>query len=410
MENFILKNNVKIVFNKTSGADVVALRVVTSVSVVNEILNNAGISYITSKLMIRSTKNRSNEILINDIENIGAQLYAFTDYDISGFCMTFTSEYFNKAVEILSDVVLNPTLDDKNLFFEKQKVIAILKSRKDNIGDVAYDEFIKLFYYKTPYAVPVFGTNISVKKISRENVKHWYEYSYNSSNILISVSGNINKNVVKKSLEKYFSLVPDGMKSKKSAFNNVQHYKPIKKEIDGKFDQSYIYMGFQAPSIFDLDFIPMKIANTILGGKMSSRLFIELRENFGLAYEVGSIYPPRVEGSYFAIYVGLDKKNIDLVLDKIYEILKNFCVTEISDRELKDAKIYIKSLYAMERQTVNKQSYYYGWREIIGQGYEYDTEYLNDVNKISTKDILNITNKIFSKYPVTIIINSQIED
>ncbi|MDR3253751.1 MAG: insulinase family protein [Endomicrobium sp.] len=404
MESFTLNTTVKVIFSKTNGVNVVALKVLTPVSVINEASNNAGISYITSKLMAQSTKKRSNEILANDIENIGAELYSDTDYDMSGLSMTFLSEYFDKAVEILSDVVLNPAFNDKELSFEKQNIIAALNSRKDSIGNTAYDEFIKLFYRKTSYAVPVLGTNETVQKINRENLEQWHKYSYNASNILISVAGNIDKKTVKTSLEKYFSLVPDGIKFEKPVFD-IKYSGPIKKEIKGKFNQAYIYLGFPAPDVSDTDFVSIKVANAVLGGRMTSRLFVELREKLGLAYEVGAVYPSRREMSYFAIYIGLDKKNINLTLKKIDEILKDFCTVKISEQELRDTKTYIKGLYIMDRQTVNKQSYYCGWREIIGQGYEYDAEYLQDTDKVSTANILDAANKIFSRYPVTIIIN-----
>ena len=138
---------------------------------------------------------------------------------------------------------------------------------------------------------------------------------------------------------------------------------------------------------------------------MTSRLFVELREKLGLAYEIGAVYPSRKEKSYFAIYMGLDKKNIDLTLKKTDEILKDFCTAEVDDRELENTKTYIKGLYIMSRQTVSKQSYYYGWREIVGQGYEYDNKYLKDVEKVTTQNILDAANKIFLRHSVGIIVS-----
>ncbi|MDR2676828.1 MAG: insulinase family protein [Endomicrobium sp.] len=408
ISSFILKNDIKVIFSKTYEVDVVALKVFTPVSVINESLDNAGISYITSRLMTRSTKNRSNEILASDIEDIGAQLYSFVDYDISGIGMIFLCKYFNRAVEILSDIILNPTFHDTELSFEKENIIASLNSRKDIIGRVVYDEFIKLFYHKTPYAMPVLGTIKTVQKMNFKSLEQWYKYSYNSSNILISVAGNVDKNIVKKYIGKYFSLVHNGLKFKTPIFN-IKHSKPIKKKIYSKFNQSYIYLGFPAPSIYDIDFISIKVANIILGGKMSSRLFIELRENLGLAYEVGTIYPSRREMSYFAIYIGLDKENIDLALNKINKILKDFYTLGVLEQELKDAKMYIKGLHAMNKQTVNNQSHYYGWLEIIGKGHEYDTKYLKDIDKISTKNISDAIGKLFSKDSTTIIISPHLK-
>jgi predicted Zn-dependent peptidase len=404
MESFRLRNNIKVIFNKTSGINVVSMRIFTPVSVINETSDNAGISYLTAKLMTQSTKNRSNEVLANDTENIGADLSGNADYDTALLSMTFLSEYFDKSAEILADAVLNPAFDEKELSFEKQNVIATLSSRKDSIGNTAYDEFTKLFYHNTSYAMPVLGAKETVSKISRKDLVEWHKYSYNISNILVSIAGNIDKNIVKESLEKHFASVLNGKKFEKPVFN-IKQSKLIRKEIKGKFNQAYIYTGFSAPAVTNKDFVSIKVANAILGGKMTSRLFVELRENLGLAYEVGTVYPPRKEESYFAVYIGLDKKNIELTSKKTDKILKDFCTLKVDEEELKNTKTYIKGLYIMNRQTVSKQSYYYGWREIVGQGYEYDNEYPKHVEKITAQNILDAANKVFLSHSVSVIVN-----
>lgn len=404
MENFRLKNNIKVIFNKTSGVNVVSMRIFTPVSVINETSDNAGISYLTAKLMAQSTKNRSNEILADDTESIGADLSSDADYDTALLSMTFLSEYFDKAAEILADVALNPVFNEKELFFEKQNLTAALNSRKDSIGNTAYDEFIKLFYHNTSYAMPVLGAKETVSKINSKDLAEWHRYSYNASNILISIAGNIDKNIVKESLEKYFAPVPSGKKFEKPAFN-IEYSESIKKRIKGKFKQAYIYTGFPAPAVSSKDFISIKVASAILGGKMTSRFFVELRENLGLAYEVGTIYPPRKEESYFAVYIGLDKKNIEVTLKKTDEILKDFCNLKVGEEELKNTKTYIKGLYIMNRQTVSNQSYYYGWREIVGQCCEYDNEYLKHMEKITAQNIFDAANKVFMRHSVNVIIN-----
>ena len=404
MEVFNLKNGVKVLFNKTNGVKVAAMRIYTPVSVISENPQNAGISYITAKLMTRSTKNRSSEILAKDIDDIGASLSCDADYDYAGFCMTFLSEYFDKAAEILSDVLINPAFDAKEIASEKKDIDAAFKSNKDSIFLTALHKFIKLSYADAPYSNPVIGKPETVEAVTEQNLKDWHKHSYNASNILISVSGNVNAKTVKKSLEKYFGKIESGEKFVKPEFETGIK-KSLKTVEKGKFNQAYIFTGFEAPRLSDKDFAALKVASAVLGGRMTSRLFIELREKLGLAYETSAIYPSRAADSFFAVYIGLDKKNIDLTLKRIDEILKDFCSKEIDEQELKDVKTYIKGMYIMDRQTVSKTSYYYAWREITGQGYKYDDEYLNDVEKVTTKDIYDVANKIFKQNSVTVVID-----
>jgi Predicted Zn-dependent peptidases len=322
---------------------------------------------------------------------------------MAGLNMSFLSEYFDKAAEILADVTVNPAFDASELEVEKENTYAALKARKDSIGKTASDGFLENFYEKSPYAFIVLGKEESLKKITPEDLSVWHKYSYNASNILISIAGNIDKKTIINSLEKYFGVVESGKKFEKTVLA-ADEGKREKIKIKGKFNQAYIFTGFNAPELKDEDFVAIKVMNAVLGGRMTSRLFVELREKLGLAYEVGAIYPSRVRGSFFAIYIGLDKKNIDLTLEKIDEILQDICTNKISEQELKDTKTYIKGIYIMDRQTVGKQSYYYGWREIVGQGYRYEEKYLEDIDKISIDDINKAANRIFKQKPLTVII------
>ncbi|MDR1243818.1 MAG: insulinase family protein [Endomicrobium sp.] len=405
-EVLTIKNSIKVFFDKTEGEEIVSLRILSPVSVINEVLDNTGVSSLTARLMTYSTKNRSSEILAKDLGSIGADLSLDVTYDVAGLSMSCLCEYFCKASEILADVVLNPIFDEKEFNFEKENALAALNSRKDNIGTTAADEFAKLFYGDTSYSYPVIGRKESIFKITRQDLINWHKYSYNALNILISVAGNVKEEVVKKSLEKHFSTVAIGDKFKEPIFN-LNHNKSINNEIKGKFNQAYIFIGYPAPAVNGKDFVTTKVISAILGSRMTSRLFVELREKLGLAYEVNAVYPTRKKDSYFAIYIGLDKKNIKSTLKKIDELLKNFCSVKISKQELKDVKSYIKGIYLLDRQTVNKKSYYNGWREVVGQGYEYDVEYLNDIDKVTTQDVLDVANKIFNGKTVSVIINPQ---
>jgi predicted Zn-dependent peptidase len=408
VEVFTLKSDIKVLFDKTEGEGIVSLRIFSPVSVINESLGNVGVSSLTARLMAYSTKKRSSEILAKDLGSIGADLSSDVAYDTSGFSVSCLSEYFDKASEILTDVVLNPMFDEKEFNFEKENVLAALNSRKDSIATTAADEFSKLFYRGTSYAHPVIGSKASILKTTCRDLINWHKYSYNASNILISVAGNIKERAVKESLEKHFSDVAVGDKFKEPVFNlNLNRDESINIEIKGKFNQAYIFIGFSAPAVNERSFVTTKVISAILGSRMTSRLFVELREKLGLAYEVNAVYPTRKKDSYFAVYIGLDKKNVDLTFKKIDALLKDFCSMKISEQELKDAKSYIKGIYLLDRQTVNKKSYYNGWREIIGQGCEYDSEYLNDIEKVTTQDILDVASKIFSRKAISVVVKPE---
>ena len=134
------------------------------------------------------------------------------------------------------------------------------------------------------------------------------------------------------------------------------------------------------------------------------KTIMELREKLGLAYEVSSVYPARVDNSYFEIYIGLDKKNIDVAKKGIETIMKDLCENKVDEQELKDTKNFVKGVYLLDHQSVEKQAYYLIFREMLGQGYKYDEEYIDILSKITADDIIKTANKYFNREPYKLVL------
>ena len=154
----------------------------------------------------------------------------------------------------------------------------------------------------------------------------------------------------------------------------------------------------------DKDSITLKMINLVLGARMTGRLFIELREKLGLAYEVNSTYPTRLDKSYFEIYIGLDKKNIDICKQGIEKIMTDLCNTKITDKEINDTLNFIKGIYLLSHQSVERQAYYLSAREMLGLGYEYDDKYIDLLSKVTSDDIIKVANKYFKQKPYKLIL------
>ncbi|MDR2773092.1 MAG: insulinase family protein, partial [Elusimicrobiota bacterium] len=386
VETFTLSNGIKVLFDKTDGVEVVSLKVWTPVAVIDEDKNNAGISALLNSLMEQSTLNRPSEVLDADIENIGASLSSAIDYDYAFIGIDFLAEYLEAATEILSDIIVNPAFNADEIKFEKLEQIAALNSQKDSIQAHTFNFFNAIFYQNTSYALPILGTPSSINSITTDDLKARHQKSFNASNIIITAAGNVSSSALQKSLEKNFAGIDRGEKFQEPPFNFKQTAQTIYTRKD-KFNQAFILSAYPAPNLNGKDFAAIKVMSEILGGRMSSRLFVELREKLGLAYVVGSVYPTRIKTSYFAIFIGLDRQNIDLTLQKIGEILADFQSKKISSEELNDAKAYLKGNYLMARQTASSKSLVLGMREMWGQGWAYDSAYLDDVDKVSVDDI-----------------------
>lgn len=405
MESFSLKNGIEVIYKKVDTVDILSLKFCSPVSVYNEDISKAGVTAMMYAVINKSTKNRSVEVLANDIENLGSSVSIDVEYDFSGITLNSMSQYFNESCEILADIILNPIFDNNEL--EKEKVLAIedIKSRQDSIKETANNKFIYDFYGSShPYSKQVLGTVETVEKITREDLCKAYDKVFKTKGITITVVGNIKKSELKKILEKNFSKINlEYDYPQKISFEQTQI--PTQTiTVDSKFNQAFIIYAYPAPDVLSKDFVTLKFISSILGGRMTGRLFIELREKLGLAYEVNSIYETRKDRSYFKVYIGLDKKNIDITQKGIEKIMEDLCNNEVSAEELKDTKSFIKGIYLLDHQAIEKQAHYLAYRQMMGLGYEYDEKYTQLLEQVTAKDIIECANKYFKQTPYKLVL------
>lgn len=405
VETFNLKNGIKVIYKKTDTVDIVSLKIYSPVSILNEDVSKAGVTSLLYSVMNKSTKKRNVNTLSEDIENLGSSINSEVEYDYSGFSITAMTQNFDKTLEILSDIITNPLFDEKELEKEKALNIEIIKSRQDSITKTADDKFILDFYGNShPYSYTRYGKIETLKDVTKQDLIDMYNKIYFSKSIVITVVGNISKQGLEKSLEKYFSSIKLINEIIKPNIMSIENRTSKDIEVASKFNQAFITYAYDAPNLNDNDFVTLKLISSILGGRMTGRLFVELREKLGLAYEVNSVYPTRIDKSYFEIYIGLDKKNIEIAKKGIEKITDDLCNIPVADEELKDTKNFIRGVYLLDHQTIEKQAYYLGVREILGLGYEYDDKYISLLDRVTSKDIINVANKYFKNMPYKLIL------
>ncbi|MBQ3834854.1 MAG: insulinase family protein [Elusimicrobia bacterium] len=408
METFKLDNGIKVIFKKTETVGIASVKVYSPISVLHEDTSKAGVTALLYAVMNKSTANRNSLQLAEAIENLGSSISADVEYDFSGWTLNCMSDYFDKSCEVLADIILNPAFDEKEIKKERKLLIETIKSRKDNIKPAATDKFISDFYGKNhPYSVTRNGKEDTLKKLIKKDLQDVYGNIYSCKGIVITVVGNLKKGEVKKVLNKYFGKMVLSVDTPKLFPYKLPTFSGKDTVVTSKFNQAFIIYAYNAPDVLSKDFATLKMISSILGGRMTGRLFIELREKLGLAYEVSSVYPSRIANSYFEIYIGLDKKNIDVAKKGIEKIMADLCINKISKEELNDTKNFIKGVYLLDHQSVERQAYYMAFREMTGLGYKYDDEYIDVLSKISPEDILKTAKKYFKKTPYKLILKSK---
>ena len=398
----IMSNGITFLHNYNPNQPIVSIVIFLKMGEIYEPKKFEGISDLLQSVIIKGTKNRSAEQIAEEVESLGGSISADASEDYSTLSIAVGSQHFEKAVDILSDIFKNPTFPKSEIEKEKINIIASIISRKDKIFDIAIDELLyNLYGEKHPYGRKPIDSIKTIKKFSQKDLFNWWSKFYgvdkNEKNIVIVVSGDVSYVVAKEIILKYFSDIPE-VNLSKIVFPNIKSKnKYVKKKVH--FKQGYLMYGFVSPKISKdtlSDYLSLKLINAYLGGGMSGKLFEYLREQHSLCYETNSFYPTRFLDSHLVVYLGLDYERIDVAKKEIEKIFNQIINGElITEDDLKEVKRKIKGRYLLDHQTNLQQAWYLGFWEITGMGYEYDQQYIKDLENISLSNMRYVAKKIF---------------
>lgn len=402
---FKLKNEITVISKRTTSNRIVAIKLFVRPGVKNEPGDKAGICLLMQSLLMKGTKNKSQKQLSDIIEGVGGAISFGGNFDYLNGSLTVPEKYLNEAFKLFAEVIREPAFDEEEIIKQKEAQKNGLKARKDSIFTVADDAFRENIYGKHPYARIDTGAVDTIDSVTKNELSAIHSKYYSPENMLFVAVGDVKKSSVEKLIKKHFG----DMKSSKSDFEglNIKIESPDgekRVELKKDFKQAYIMIGYLAPNVADADYKTLKVLNSVLGGRMSSRLFRELREKRGLAYEVSSFYPTRENESRFVIYMGLDEKNLELAEKGINEIILDIKNNDIGQKELDEVKRYVKGTYLMRHQSNDSQAWHLGWWEMLDKGYAYDMEYPREIDSVTISDIRNAANKYFTKDRIALIV------
>ncbi|OGS38129.1 MAG: hypothetical protein A2551_04270 [Elusimicrobia bacterium RIFOXYD2_FULL_34_30] len=392
------ENGFVFIHQEKTGVGLASVNLFIKGGAVNEKNEEAGVTSLMTQVLPRGTINRNSEKIAEESESLGATISASCANDYIEVSLMVLSENFDSAFEIFADIVNNPTFPEEEFEKEKVKTIAGIKSKMDHIFEVAYDKFNELIFKKYPYHIPVSGYEATVSSLTVVQISDIYRKNFRPENMILSINGDINYERAKKIVEKYFKNVKiigaEEVVSENISYNKKLQTKPIREIHPSKFQQAYIFIGFLAPDISKQEYAIFKLINTIIGSGMGSRLFNALREESGLVYESSSFYPSRKIISGLIMYAGTSKENIDIVEKKLNEEMNK--ISEVSDEELKNAKEYLKGTYLIDHRTMQRQSWWNGFWEVMDKNYNYDKKYLEEVEQVTVSDIKEVFKKYYS--------------
>lgn len=363
-----------------------------------------GISTLSWSLLLKGTEKRSARQLAEDIESIGASLGAGATHDYAEISCHAISDYFLQALQIMSEALFTSVFIESEIEKEKAALIAAIRSKKESIFSVASESLNTNLFPNHPYARPSSGYEETVKNLTQYDLLDWRRKTMVPNGAILSVASNLPFDEVLKDVEKFFGPThwPKSKKVISFSKKTLLPKKPVYIQKTEHFEQAYLLIGYPAPPVESDDYIPLKVLSAVLGGGMSARLFQQLREKEGLAYDVGAFYASKKHGSAFVSYMGLQASRLKEAKARILLALEDVRKKKIPLRELNEVKNYVKGTYILDHQTNSQRAHYLGWWRTLGLGPTFDGEYIKRLDRVTPAHVLAAAKRVFSKNTVTI--------
>ncbi len=394
----VLENGLTLLTVPMSNLSSVTLTVWVKTGSRNENEKNNGISHFLEHMVFKGSKKRPTAKAISEVvDGIGGEFNASTSKDYTNFYIKCRSEDLETAFDVLSDMVINPILKIEEIEREKGTIIEEIRMYEDTpmmkIGDV----FEELIYKGSSLALDIAGTEKSVSNMSKNDFLSYKKMYYFRENITISVVGGFDEKKAMILSEKYFSQMPNGKKVNAKLEFKTSQAKPQIKLHSKKKEQTHIILGYLADGKNYKNKYAQTLLATVLGGGMSSRLFLEVRERRGLAYSVKTSMDRYEDIGYIGTYAGLDVKKasdaVKIILDEHYKLANS--EKRISNSELQKAKEFLKGHLALALEDTRDVTSFFTDQALFSPEIMTPSEVFKKIDQVKIEEVLFEAKRLF---------------
>ena len=389
------KNGLTTVVSRMPGMQSVSLGVWIGVGGRNESRSESGISHLIEHMLFKGTVSRTAKDLKEAIEGVGGMFNGFTSDEVTCYMVKVPAAYMDLGLDVLSDMVMNPRFDKDDLVKEKYVVMEEIKMYRDQPSEHVLDVLGELMWPDHPLGRPLTGTVSTVRALTMDDMVAYKERFYHPGNISVIAAGNVSPDKLFRSAAERFS----GRKGGRAyGINTPKKFVkgPRMKVVSDDTQQNHIAIGFRCVGDTLEERFAAKMMNVILGGNMSSRLFEELREKYGLCYDISSSYKRHSDIGELQVHAGVDPgktlKSIRAILDELKKI-KDLGVTA---EELDRAKRYAQGQFVLAMEGTSTRMMWLGDRQVVHKEIPEVKEVLRRIEEVTPRQIQRVSEKIFS--------------
>ena len=390
-----LKNGIRIITAPLKGTNTVTVLVMVNTGSKNENAKNRGISHFLEHMFFKGTEKRPTTLDISkELEKVGGIYNAFTGKEHTGFWAKVDNKHCDIALDVISDMLLNSKFSKEEIKREKGTILEELNMYLDSPMIHIPDLFENLLYRNQPLGYDEIGNRKTIMSVKRKDFVDYYKKHYTSNNTVVVIAGNFNEKKAKDNIKKYFDRPKRGVVKQQTKTYDKQKKPEILLEYK-KTDQTHLCLGVRGYNTNHKDKYVLLVLSVILGGNMSSRLFISVRERNGLAYYIHTSAVDYKDVGYFAAQSGVNNRKcleaIKIILDEFKKVKEE----EISAEEIKRAKDYLKGRTNIALESSDAVASFVANQEMDTGKILTPEEKFAKIDKVTADDLQRVANDIF---------------
>jgi predicted Zn-dependent peptidase len=384
----VLSNGIVVLVAENPAADIIAGRMFIRAGSCCEPREKAGLAHLLASVITKGCDGLSSMEIAEEVESMGASLSADTSTDYFLMSLKTVTADFSHILALAGRILRSPTFPTTQVELERRLTINNIRSQKEQPFTLAMEQMRRVMYQNHPYAMSVLGDESTMSSITQADLVHYHQTYFRPDNLVISIAGRVTLDEALALVEQVFGdwqipqqALPE-LNLPEIPVQPQYQLKPVQTQ------QSIVMLGYLGASVTSPDYAALKLLSTYLGNGLSSRLFVELREKRGLAYEVSAFYPTKLHPASFVVYMGTAPENTTIALEGLRTEVELLSTTEVMETSWQAAKNKILGQYALGKQTNGQIAQIYGWYETLGLGIDFDRQFQELIASVSSQDAL----------------------
>ena len=367
-----------------------------------------GLANLAARLLTYGTKRRSALQISDALDFIGASLSTGCSENLASVSMTILKKDLSTGLALLAEVLTQSTFPQEEIERQKQSIVASLKARDEEPGDIAERRFSAALFPNSPYGRPVEGMESSVRAISPKGLREFYERYYRPNRTIMAVVGDVTAEEIDEALNQAFSSWKKGEPGGKPLVPSATGA-PTLIRVDKELTQANIIMGHEGVTRGNPDYYAIQVMNNILGGGgFSSRVVDSIRNERGLAYSVYTYFNADKSHGTFQFVMQTKNDSAREAMRIAREEIERIRREPVSEQELNDAKDYLTGSFPLRLDTNRKVANFLAQVEFFQLGLDYPDRYGDFIRKVTREDVLRVAKRYLQPEKlITVVVGNQ---